>query len=293
VVAAADDETTVSQPPDPLWVRCVRFEPADSKEVPEIRCDPASGSQMWCLRRNALGYGLYEVGVEDNCELQALSEELSEALRVTTLAGLSESTEGVSTTWKLMSAADTVSSFMTDLFGSSKPEENVNVMSSKERADSVFERRQREQLVSATKLLNKALARLPEVHIQSSKDLPTDVQRRLEKLCKLLPQAEHGNLQAPEDVLKLTSEVCTRIEKSGSFAAQHRQDFIATSQRLATELEGHIRSLKLKRGVNEVSLLDTRSGGYAGKSSNQPIGVPMLAPPPPPKAGVASAQLIF
>merc|ERR1719353_742687 len=103
------------------------------------------------------------------------------------MAGISQSTEGVSTTWKLLSAADTVSSVFFDLFGSAKPEENVDFMSSREHTDSVFERRQRAQLIAAAKNLNQSLVRLSEVRVQNSKELPTDVQRRLEKLCELLP----------------------------------------------------------------------------------------------------------
>lgn len=293
VVAAAEDDTltVVSQPPNPLWVRCVHFEAADPQGVSEMQRDASSGSQMWCLRRNALGFGLYELGVEDNQELQALSDELSEALRATTIAGISESTEEVSTTWKLLSAADTVSSFVsswTPSFSSKADEVHIEQLKpSRDQADAIFERRQREQLISTARLLRQTVARLVEVKAEASKELPMDLQRRLERLCELLPQGEHAKPSSPESLLTQTTEFCSRVEKSGVVAAQNRLEFIASCQRCSTDLEDYIRTLKLNRGSGDVNLLDARSGGYSERSSSRSTGVPLLAPPPKPKTKVS------
>merc|ERR1712118_324246 len=123
-----------------------------------------------------------------------------------------------------------------------------------------------------------------------TKTLPTDLQRRLERLYELFPQVERAKVTASDDLLQQITEFCSRVEKSGSMVAQIRQEFIASCQRCATDIEDHIRTSKLNRGGNSP---DSKSGGYNGRSSNQSTGVPLLPPPPPPKTGVANAQLIF
>merc|ERR1719341_667951 len=65
-----------------LWVHVVRFEAQEPMGVSEIKRDLASGGALFCLRRNALGYGLYEEGVESvDGPLLLLTDRMSLELR--------------------------------------------------------------------------------------------------------------------------------------------------------------------------------------------------------------------
>merc|ERR1740123_308814 len=60
----AKDKITQTADLGALWVKIVSLEAQESGGVSEIKRDSSSGGVLYALRRNALGYGLYETGVE-------------------------------------------------------------------------------------------------------------------------------------------------------------------------------------------------------------------------------------
>lgn len=150
-----------------LWVRVVRFETQEPTGVSEIKRDTASGGAMFCLRRNALGYGLYEVDVEPlEGPLVTLPENLSSELRSDAQRAAADKSEDVSLTWKLLGAAESFGRFFshsmsaTDETGGINKEIRAPV---KRRPEEVFEARQREQLKKAAGNLKKATQKLVDI----------------------------------------------------------------------------------------------------------------------------------
>ena len=47
-----------------LWVKVTKFEAQEQMGVSDIKRDTATGGGIYCLRRNAVGYGLYQDDTE-------------------------------------------------------------------------------------------------------------------------------------------------------------------------------------------------------------------------------------
>jgi len=278
-----------------------------------MKSDSAAGGQMWCLRRNALGYGLYEVGVEStDGPLKGLSDDLSEALRATTVAGISESTEEVSTTWKLLETAENVSNFFSAWTPGPSNKESGSVTkidSKKDHADTLFEKRQREQVQSSAKTLRLHVEKLANVEFAA---LPFDLRCRVQRVCAVLRKADRvkqGNNGYPgnsgdseESEVSLTKliELCAKIERNGNLASQVRQEFTSLVAPLVTDLEAQARQLRVARPRTESDKENAENQGTTQNGSpkkllqsQQPFQVPLLPPPPRSSNGIASAQLTF
>lgn len=172
-----------------LWVRVHRFETEDPQGVSEIRRDAASGGVLYCLRRNALGYGLYELGVEPlDGALITLPEHLAAELRFDAQRAASDKTEDVSLTWKILGAAENLGRFFNQM-GTAADEGGVNEdmkVQIRQRPDEVFEARQRDQLKKAAAALKKATQSIITKAGTSEADvlegLPKEIARRFGRL---------------------------------------------------------------------------------------------------------------
>lgn len=304
--------------PNTLWIQVSHFEANKPGGTSEMKCDVGTGSQMWCLRRNALGYGLYEIGVESMDELKGLSESLSQELRATTLAGISESTEEVSTTWKLLETAQNVSNFFSAWTPGASAKENGSVTkidNKKEKADALFEKRQREQVQSTAKNLRLNIEKLVGTDLET---LPFNLRCRLESIFQVLIKAEYMKttkattppVTAPNEQLSLQRlmELCTKVERNGNLASNVRQEFSSLVNPVLADLEAQAKRLRLQEpprsagprprtesDKENTENQETTQDGSPRKApqSQQPLRVPLLPPPPRSSNGIANAQLIF
>jgi len=175
-----------------LWVQVVRFEAQEVMGVSEIKRDTASGGALYCLRRNALGFGLYLSGFESiDGPLLTLPEQLSSELRSDAQRAAADKTEDVSLTWKLLGAAETVGRFFSQMGTGSTVDEGGIQEDMKplqrRRPEEVFEVKQREQLKKAATSLRKATQKMiDKAHVATTEDLtagmPKDIGRRFARL---------------------------------------------------------------------------------------------------------------
>jgi len=173
-----------------LWVKCFRFEAQEAGGVSELKRDAAAGGNLYCLRRNALGYGLYDVDFEPmEGTLVNLTEGLSTELRLDAQKAAADKSEDVSLTWKLLGAADSVGRF----FGFGQDDEGFAGVTdelrpaARRRPEEVFEVRQRETLKKAAGALNKATKRIIEKAGSADGDVmaaltPKDLVRRFARI---------------------------------------------------------------------------------------------------------------
>jgi len=178
-----------------LWVRVAKFEAKEPSGISEIKFDAYSSGVMYCLRRNALGYGLYEVGVEPlDGQLITLPEELAFELRADAQRANSDKSEDVSMTWKLLGAAESIGRFFSLQFtGSGQDGVNEELKTqAKRKPEEAFEVRQREQLKKAAGNLKRATQMLIDKGADSgdiTSGLPKEVRRPFERLREALISA--------------------------------------------------------------------------------------------------------
>jgi len=149
-----------------LWVRVLRLEAQEPMGVSEIKRDSATGGELYCLRRNAMGFGLYQLAVEPlDGPLVTLPEALALELRLDAQRAASDKTEDVSLTWKLLGAAESFGKLFSYEAGGDEGGINEDIKpTARRRPEDMFEVKQREQLKKAAsslrapteKLVNKA-----------------------------------------------------------------------------------------------------------------------------------------
>lgn len=173
-----------------LWVKVTRFEAQEPMGVSEIKRDSATGGGIYCLRRNAMGYGLYQSSAEPrDGPLILLPEHLGLELRLDAQRAASDRTEDVSLTWKLLGAAETVGRFFSSAEDEVGMKEDMQAVSaSLRRPEDLFEVKQREQLKKAVAALRVPLAELLAKANGEGRaadllaGLPKDVSRRFSRL---------------------------------------------------------------------------------------------------------------
>jgi len=259
-----------------LWVKVTRLEAQEAMGVSDIKRDSATGRGIYCLRRNAMGYGLYQADKEPyDGPLILLPEHLGLELRLDAQRAASDRTEDVSLTWKLLGAAETVGRFFS-LSGEDEAGVNENIEApSRRRPEDLFEVKQREQLKKAVAALRAPMMDLVKASKEGKVDLltglPKDLARRFARLRSSLSAASRSNAvvvppqagqeemtgQPPEEVAKVEgsieelagfTEVCEKLERTGSWTcvdAQLRQEVIAFSTKHAQEIQKYVR-LRLK-----------------------------------------------
>jgi len=176
-----------------LWVRVKCIETTDVSSITEIKYDESTGS-LYVLRRNALGYGLYEVGCEPlegayiNLSEERLSELRDDAIKVSDM-----NDEDVKMHWRLLEAAESVTGWFTGFTTSSQDEalggftETLDHPTvSRVSVDDVFEAKQRDQIKQAatalhhvTRKLLQAVGMNPDAAMGA---LQKDVRRRYQRL---------------------------------------------------------------------------------------------------------------
>ncbi|CAK0793035.1 unnamed protein product [Prorocentrum cordatum] len=186
---------------DALWVRALRFETREPAGVCGLGRDAACGREMYCLRRNALGMGLYEVGAEPlDGPLVMLPERLSVLLH----ADAREAREGragdVSLTWRLLEAAEHVGRlFDWTSGGPGGSAEQGGGGSGGRGPEEAFEARQRELLRRAAEALRRCTDRVlaaagsgarPGADLTAG--LPAEVRGRFARLRASLLAAERA-----------------------------------------------------------------------------------------------------
>ncbi|CAE7368653.1 unnamed protein product [Symbiodinium natans] len=264
-----------------LWVKVVRFEAQEPMGVSEIKRDSATGGGIYCLRRNAMGYGLYQSNTEPrDGPLILLPEHLGLELRLDAQRAASDRVEDVSLTWKLLGAAETVGRFFSL---SAEDEAGINEdiqAASLRRPEDLFEVKQREQLKKAMAALRVPLSDLvAKVDGESSAadllaGLPKDLSRRFSRLRHALTAAasETNSLvvcprgagqedtMPVEDVANAAMDdhkvegsvqdlsdfiaVCEKLERTGSWTCvetQLRQEVIAFSTKHGQEIQKFVR----------------------------------------------------
>lgn len=193
-----------------LWIRVAQFEVQEKYGISTIKRDLSSDGYMYCLRRNALGYGLYEIGVEPlDGPLVTLPDELTSELQSEAQQATADKTEDVSLTWKLLGAAESVTQFVMNLAPSQDPasSEDMRLMMMK-RPQDVFEVKQREQLKKAACNLKEITKCIIDAMHDSNDDptvaLSPEVRGRFIRLRQSLSQAA---MATPLVVLAPTSNV--------------------------------------------------------------------------------------
>jgi hypothetical protein len=282
-----------------LWVRVERMHAKEAGGVSEIKRDTASGGVMFCLRRNALGYGLYERDVEPlDGPLLLLPEDLAMDLRGDAQRANVERNEDVSLTWKLLSAAESVGRF----FGANESNDAMQFTGDlkapmKRRPEEVFEVRQREILKKAAASLGAATTKLAAG--PSTEDLcaqlPKDVRGRFARLRAALASAsadlpgiaesepiETVSAEVPEGSsteLMRFAEHCSRLERSGGWpelSHEVRQEVIQFSHQHGADFDAHARraSKAIRKGTDPSSPSNT----VGGNSPNRSLGAAKLEP---------------
>jgi len=304
-----------------LWVKVVRFEASEPVGVSEIRRDTATGGGIYCLRRNAVGYGLYQEDTEpQKGPLVHLPQALALELRLDAQHAASERTEDVSLTWKLLGAAESFGRFFSDEAGFS---EDIKTPSSRRKPEDMFELKQRDQLKKAVASLRTPLKELTEkateAGIDESNDLlaalPKDLSRRFARLRSLILSASAAanalvvrtSEPVPSDGQMVDGSIkelsgfiacCETLERTGAWACldtKNRQEVIAFSTTHAADLQKHVRMRCKEMRDADVTpstpqqpgllddLLETRPPSSSGGygKSAAPTMVPPLLPPPP------------
>eukprot|EP00929_Paragymnodinium_shiwhaense_P084416 TRINITY_DN45131_c0_g1_i1.p1 TRINITY_DN45131_c0_g1~~TRINITY_DN45131_c0_g1_i1.p1 ORF type:complete len:534 (+),score=151.37 TRINITY_DN45131_c0_g1_i1:136-1737(+) len=176
-----------------LWVRVLQFQAKEPCGVSEIKRDTASGGAMYCLRRNALGYGLYEEKTEPiEGPLLMLSEVLAAELRYDAQVAAADKAEDCSLTNKILQATESFSRFMSQQFADAD-EGGLNediAVPTRRKIDDIFEVKQKDQLKKGAQQLRKMAQKLVEKskggNASESLDvttwLPKETRRRFSRL---------------------------------------------------------------------------------------------------------------
>lgn len=251
-----------------LWVRVVRLESKEPGGVSEMKRDIASGGAMFCLRRNALGYGLYETGIESlEGPLLLLPEDLASDLRGDAQRANVERNEDVSLTWKILDAADSFSRLLRgspehDKISGAGTHEFMQPM--RKRPEDVFEANKRQQLKKSAGTLayvtNKLIGAMGP-RLQPEDDhtaiLAKDVRGRYARIRAALSACVNAmpgsnesepttarvqaiSNEGSQRELQLFVENCTRVENSGGWpelSHEVRQEIISFAQLHYTDLQ--------------------------------------------------------
>lgn len=259
-----------------LWVKVTRFEAQEPVGVSDIRRDSATGGGIYCLRRNAVGYGLYQEDTEpQKGALIHLPQALALELRLDAQRAATEWNEDVSLTWKLLGAAESFGRFFssTEEAGFS---EDIKTPSSRRKPEDLFELKQRDQLKKAMASLRAPLVELVDKATKAGMDentpsdllvaLPKDLSRRFARLRgSILGATKNANalvVRSPEpgmeddatsgtpavdgSIKELSSFIaCSEaLERSGAWSCldtKNRQEVIAFSSSHATDIQKHVR----------------------------------------------------
>ncbi|CAK9006514.1 unnamed protein product [Durusdinium trenchii] len=299
-----------------LWVKVTKLEAQEPMGVSDIKRDTATGGGIYCLRRNAVGYGLYQENAEPlTGPLIHLPPGLGLELRLDAQRAASERTEDVSLTWKLLGAAESLGR----LFGSDESGFSEDIKTpSRRRPEDLFELKQRDQLKKALSSLRAPLVELVEKakegHHESQAlltTLPRDLSRQFARLrssvlaahaeanslvVRPMQETEEksgGPLMGSIEELSNFNAACEALERTGAWAcldAKIRQEVIAFSASHAQEIQKHLR-IRCKELGHEATpqtpqdtgvlddLLDTAAPSRGGYTST--MAVPPLLPPPP------------
>lgn len=276
-----------------LWVRVTRFEAQEPMGVSEIKRDTASGGELYCLRRNALGYGLYEVGIEPlDGPLITLPENLSSELRSDAQRAAADKAEDVSLTWKLLSAAESVGKFFRAMSGVDEGGVNEDMKPQvRRRPEEVFEVRQREQLKKSAGTLKKATQKIIEKANGQQGDVLANMQKEVSRrYARLRSSLAETTQSAPLIVSPQTtphairparvsegsiqdlehfSELLARLERTGGWpelGGDLRQEVINFCTKHTTDLEVFARSLGKSSGLERLTSTDSASGSMAALS---------------------------
>lgn len=300
------DKVTQTADLGALWVRVIRMEAQESGGVSEIKKDTASGGVLYALRRNALGYGLYEAGLESvEGPLLVLNSALSMELRADAQRAV-DRTEEVSLTWKLLEAAESVK----QMFGwADEGGVNEDVFEESRRAEDVWEVKQRENLKKAAATMARCTQNLA-AKAKAAGFMPGDdvtvglqreVGRRFAKLRNALemastpaantpttppaPDTEPGPAPAEgslEDLGRFV-EQCLRVEKTGGWPeleSELRQEIVNFSQKHHAQLDSFARTLGKSRCApsSPGSGSDLGSGAVSARREQQPPAQPQPQP---------------
>lgn len=262
-----------------LWVEIVRLEAQEAQGVSEIRRDIGSGGILYCLRRNALGYGLYESGVESQeGPLSMLPEALAMELRADAQRASTDRSEDLSLTWRLLEAAESVSRLFTSMSSMSGRVDEGGVsedipIDDGRRPEDLFEMKQRENLKKAAASLRKTVQKITSKATASMSredvtvGLPKDVARRFAKLRSSLDaaaeakgvdakpkQAGLGSLspskeeavEGSQQDLQRFADLCLRLERTGGWPELQgdlKQEVIQFNQKYNTVLDDYARTI--------------------------------------------------
>eukprot|EP00930_Biecheleria_cincta_P020678 TRINITY_DN15493_c0_g3_i1.p1 TRINITY_DN15493_c0_g3~~TRINITY_DN15493_c0_g3_i1.p1 ORF type:complete len:500 (+),score=88.73 TRINITY_DN15493_c0_g3_i1:150-1649(+) len=296
-----------------LWVQVTRFEAQEPLGVSEIRHDSASGGRLYCLRRNAMGYGLYQSDVEPmQGPLVNLPDNLAVELRLDAQKASSDKSEDVSLTWKLLGAAESFGR----LFGSSNDSDEGGINEdikpiARRRPEDMFEVKQRDQLKKAANSLRtpleKLLAKAKEEnadHIDLLNGLPIEVRRRFARVRASLnaSSSSSSNLVVPvipleEPKAEVTDEpqtfaegssaelqnfvqLCERLERTGGWCGlglELRTEMLNFSSKHSRDIYDYVR-VCCKNGLANFDSPAARSGGVLSPKSTtaSPAGADSL-----------------
>lgn len=247
-----------------LWVKVCQFEAQDSHDLPDLKRDTATNKDLYCLRRNVLGYGLYSIGVEPvSGPLLMLPDDLSAKLRSEAQQVNADKSEDCAFTWRILDAADSMSRFFAQAAHKGCATESISTGCLR-RPDELFELKQREQLNHAAASLRRAVEKIVvRVTANFASDggvinasLPRELRRRLVKLHFALA-ASIANVQ-PLVVVKPTQMDRAPVLMD---AATSHLDLPATPCGEILLSEGSISEL---RSFAELCAKVERSGGWPG-----------------------------
>jgi len=140
-------------------VKVLQFEAQEPLGVSDIKREGTG--VIYCLRRNALGYGLYEVDVEPaEGPLVTLPECLSSELRTDAQLAAAEKNEDCSLTWKLMNAAESFSRLFSSVSDEAGFTDDFSATAARRRPEEVFEVKQREQFKKACAAIRKTTEKI-------------------------------------------------------------------------------------------------------------------------------------
>lgn len=173
-----------------LWVRVAKIEPGDLPSV-GIKNDFSYTGQLYCLRRNDEGHGLYESSLEPlEGPFILLPDHLVVELRLDAARLKTSNANDVSLTWKLLDAADCLGNlFSPPAIDQEVINEEIAATSESPSAD-IFELRQQEQLKKAAlsfrapleKLIAKAATDDCTGHSDLFAGLQGEIRRRFARL---------------------------------------------------------------------------------------------------------------
>lgn len=286
-----------------LWVRVIRFEPQEPLGVSEIRHDSASGGLLYCLRRNAMGYGLYQSDVElMQGPLINLPEHLAVELRLDAQKASSDKSEDVSLTWKILGAAESFGRLFASPNDSDEGGINEDIKPiARRRPEDMFEVKQREQLKKAANSLRTPLEKLiakakgeKSDHIDLLTGLPVEVRRRFarvrsslaastssssglvaavfpleEQKAEVTDEAQQPCAEGSVAELQKFVQLCERLERTGGWCGislELRTEMMNFGSKHSRDVYDYVRAC-CKNGLAGADSPAARSGGVQSPKS--------------------------